>query len=53
MVRFRWRQQFQRRYPDEFLDKSNARYEYLRLGIIYLFWLFKIDIKESDHKVPV
>ncbi|XP_057743592.1 uncharacterized protein LOC130961639 [Arachis stenosperma] len=22
---FRWRQQFQRRYPDEFLDKSNAR----------------------------
>jgi len=23
--RFRWRQQFRRRYPDEFLDKSNSR----------------------------
>jgi hypothetical protein len=31
MVRFRWRQQYQRRYPDEFLDRSDARYEYLRV----------------------
>lgn len=23
--RFRWRQQYRRRYPDEFLDKSNSR----------------------------
>ncbi|RHN49555.1 hypothetical protein MtrunA17_Chr7g0275751 [Medicago truncatula] len=25
MIRFQWRQQYQRRYPDEFLDRSDAR----------------------------
>lgn len=27
-LRFRWQQQYRRRYPDEFLDKANARYKW-------------------------
>lgn len=52
MVRFRWRQQYQRRYPDEFLDKSDARYKFTSdktMSIVLIFWLFKLNLKERDH----
>lgn len=29
VFRFRWQQQYRRKYPDEFLDKADARYIFL------------------------
>jgi len=45
MARFRWQQQYQRRYPDEFLDRSDARYGYFsKSGSILIFFFCYLEL---------